>query len=42
MNTIGDKQNEMYFYGYYKVFEYNHDFLNVFLKLMTTMTSTPM
>ena len=26
MNTIGDKQNEMDFYDYYSVFEYNHDF----------------
>ena len=27
MNTIDDKQNEMYFYDHYNVFEYNHDFL---------------
>ena len=26
MNTIGDMQNEKYFYGYYNMFEYNHDF----------------
>ena len=25
MNTIGDKQNEIDFYGHYKMFEYNHD-----------------
>ena len=27
MNTIGDMQYEKYFYGYYKVFEYNHDYV---------------
>ena len=27
MNTIGDKQNEIDFYGHYKMFEYIHDFL---------------
>ena len=27
MNTIDDMQNEMDFYDYYNVFEYNHDFL---------------
>ena len=26
MNTIGDMQNEMYFYGHCNEFEYNHDF----------------
>ena len=26
MKTIGDMQNEMYFYDYYNMFEYNHDF----------------
>ena len=25
MNTIGDMQNEKYFYDHYKKFEYNHD-----------------
>ena len=25
MNTIGDMQNEKYFYDYYNVFVYNHD-----------------
>ena len=25
MNTIGDMQNEKYFYGYCNEFEYNHD-----------------
>ena len=27
MNTIGDMQNEKYFYSLYNDFEYNHDFL---------------
>ena len=27
MNTIGDMQNEKYFYDRYNVFEYNHDFV---------------
>ena len=27
MNTIGDMQNEMDFYGYCIEFEYNHDFV---------------
>ena len=27
MNTIGDMQNETYFYDHYNVFEYNHDFV---------------
>ena len=31
-NTIGDMQNEMDFYGHYNMFEYNHDFLNFFMK----------
>ena len=26
MNTIGDMQNEKYFYGDYNEIEYNHDF----------------
>ena len=30
MHTIDDKQNEMYFYDHYNVFEYNHDFEKVF------------
>ena len=29
MNTIGDMQNEKYFYDHYNEFEYNHDFLKV-------------
>ena len=32
MKTIGDMQNEKYFYGHYNEFEYNHDFLKVFRK----------
>ena len=32
MNTIGDMQNEMYFYDHYNEFEYNHDFLKSFMK----------
>ena len=27
MKTIDDKQNEMYFYGHYNEFEYNHDYV---------------
>ena len=30
MNTIGDMQSEMDFYGHCKMFEYNHDFLHIF------------
>ena len=26
MNTIGDMQNEKYFYDYYNEFVYNHDY----------------
>ena len=26
MKTIGDMQNEKYFYGHYNMLEYNHDF----------------
>ena len=26
MNTIGDKQNEKYFYSHYNEFEYKHDY----------------
>ena len=29
MNTIGDKQNEKYFYGHYNEFVYNHDLVDV-------------
>ena len=29
MNTIGDMQNEMYFYGHYNEFEYIHDFVKL-------------
>ena len=29
MNTIGDMQNEKYFYDHYNVFEYNHDLVVV-------------
>ena len=31
-NTIGDMQNEKNFYDHCNVFEYNHDFEQVFLK----------
>ena len=27
MNTIGDMQNEKYFYDHYNGFEYNHNFV---------------
>ena len=27
MNTIGDMQNEKYFYDHYKKFEYNQDYV---------------
>ena len=30
MNTIGDMQNEKYFYDHCNEFEYNHDFEKVF------------
>ena len=29
MNTIDDKQNEMYFYGHYNEIEYNHDYVKL-------------
>ena len=29
MNTIGDMQNEKYFYGYSNMFEYNHDYVKL-------------
>ena len=32
MNTIGDMQNEMGYLNHYNEFEYNHDFLKVFMK----------
>ena len=32
MNTIGDMQNEMYFYGHYNMFEYNQGFFETFMK----------
>ena len=31
MNTIGDMQNEKYFYGHYNEFEYIHDFVKFLL-----------
>ena len=34
MNTIGDMQNEMDFFGRCKKFEYNHDFDIFFLKIV--------
>ena len=40
MNTIGDMQNEMDFYGHCNEFEYNLDFLKFYEKLTTTITST--
>ena len=30
MNTIDDKQNEMYCLYHYNEFEYNHDFFEIF------------
>ena len=27
MNTIGDMQNEMFFYGHCNMFEYNHNYV---------------
>ena len=33
MNTIGDMQNEMNFYGYCIMFEYSHDFLKFLEKI---------
>ena len=33
MNTIGDMQNEKYFYGHYNEFVYNHDSLKVLWKI---------
>ena len=30
MKTIGDKQNEMYFYDHHNEFEYNRDYVKVF------------
>ena len=30
MNTIGDMQNQINFYGHCNEFEYNHDFLKFF------------
>ena len=38
MNTIGDMQNEKYFYGHYNVFEYNHDFVIFLLFRMNNFT----
>ena len=36
MNAIDNMQNEMYFYDYYTMFEYNHDLVFiVFNKNMT-------
>ena len=32
MNTIGDMQDEMYFYSYCNEFEYNHDYVIIFMK----------
>ena len=32
MNTIGDMQNEMNFYDYCNMFEYNQDFFDILLK----------
>ena len=29
MNTIGDMQSEMDFYGHYKNFEYKHDYVKL-------------
>ena len=29
MNTIGDMQNEKYFYSYYNEFEYNQDYVKL-------------
>ena len=34
MNTIGDMQKEMNFYGHCKKLEYNHDFEQFFLKVV--------
>ena len=30
MKTIGDMRNEMYFYDYYNVFEYNQDYVKFY------------
>ena len=34
MNTIDGMQNEKYFYGHYNEFVYNHDFEQVFKKIV--------
>ena len=33
MNTIDDMQNEMDFYDYCNEFEYNHDFVKIFIHI---------
>ena len=35
--TIGDMQNEKYFYGYCKKFDYNHNYVIIFWKIDDVM-----
>ena len=38
MNTIGNMQIEMDFYGYYKMFEYKHDLVGIIVIIRVNFT----